>query len=86
MPLAALSETERIWQQVLDDLRLALPAHGFTMLEQSVLEEIDDGRAVVAVDAQSKDWIERQLMRKLKQALQMHAEQPVREITFTSLP
>lgn len=84
----ALSQSEQIWADILQEFQRTLPAATYAMLSRSALLHLESGQATVAVDARYQEWIARQLARQIKSLLNRHLEreQRVKEVRLVPHP
>jgi hypothetical protein len=76
---------KQAWVHVLAECMATMPSASQHLIADSVLVDLDDGEAVIAVSAPSRDWVERQLPRKFQAALRSHLGAPVTAVTFVTL-
>ena len=76
---------KQIWQAILHELDGTMLAATYQMLAASTLLAVDGEGVTIAVNAQNKDWIERQLHRKFLNLLSRHLGTRVREIVFVAI-
>lgn len=76
---------QQAWRDLLRELAETMPAESYRMIGDSLLLEIEGGAAVVAVNPVNRDWIERQMGRKILTTLSVLLGERVREITFLAL-
>lgn len=76
---------KQAWVAVLAECMATMPSESQRLIADSVLVAVDGAEAVVAVSARSRDWVERQMPRRLMAALRSHLGAPVTEIAFVTL-
>lgn len=74
------------WMEILQELKPTMPSASYALIAESALLAVHGADAVVAIPAQSKDWAERQLHRKILLALSFHFKTKMNNLEFLSLP
>lgn len=75
----------QIWQAILHEFAGTMPSATYHMLVDSALLNVEGEEATIAVNANNKDWIERQMRRKFINLLSQHLGTRIREVRFTAL-
>lgn len=76
---------KQAWQEVLQEFSATMPFATYQMLADSGLVDLEGDDAVIAVNSNNKDWIERQMRRKFMSKLSMVLGTKVKAIQFVAL-
>jgi plasmid replication initiation protein len=78
-------DLKQTWQIILRELDGTMLSATYQMLADSALLAVEGDGATIAVNAQNKAWIERQLHRKFLNLLSQHLGSRMREIDFVAI-
>lgn len=75
-----------IWTDTLQELKQTMPSAAYLTIAESMLLDVQDGHAMIAVPASMIDWAKRQLRRKILSALCISLKTKITHLDFIPLP
>ena len=77
---------KQIWANIVQDWKQTMQSASYLTIANSVLLDVQDGTAVIAVDAKMIDWAKRQLSRKIRSSLTISLTKKITTLEFIALP